>query len=62
MTFEARYQSRCAACPDPIEPGDTVTYVDDELVHAHCDSEPAREDDVDEVCTACRLVHREDCF
>ena len=40
----------------------SLGYMDDELVHAHCDSEPAREDDVDEVCTACRLIHRGECF
>ena len=57
VTFEARYRSRCPLCEDRIEPGDQVTYADDELVHVACESEPAREDDPDEVCTACWTIH-----
>lgn len=62
MSFEARYRSRCALCEDRIEPGEMVTYADDELVHVACETEPAREDDPDEVCGACRLVHAGECF
>ena len=62
MTFEARYPARCALCPDRIEPGDQVTYADDELVHAECDVEPRREDDPDEVCGKCWTVHRGECI
>ena len=48
MSFEARYPARCPLCEDRIGPGDQVTYADDELVHVACESEPAREDDVDD--------------
>lgn len=34
MTFLARYPGRCAAvCDEPIDPGDIVEYVDEQLVH-----------------------------
>ncbi|KWX66820.1 hypothetical protein [Mycobacterium sp. NAZ190054] len=62
MSFEAKYQGRCAECDDRIEPGEQATYADDDLVHVACETEPAREDDPDEVCTACRLVHSGECF
>ncbi len=63
MTFEAKYPGRCANCDDNITPGDDVTYTpDDELVHAHCDSEPRREDDPDEACGKCWLVHSGECW
>lgn len=34
--FSARYGGRCALCPDPIDVGDDVTYVDDEVAHVAC--------------------------
>jgi hypothetical protein len=37
--FAAAYPGECAECFDPIEPGDDVQYVDDELVHADCNPE-----------------------
>lgn len=36
MTFTARYPGQCLMCFDAIEPGDEVTYVDDELMHDLC--------------------------
>ena len=30
-TFEARYDSRCRYCEEPIEAGDQIGYVDDEI-------------------------------
>lgn len=62
MTFEARYPGRCQICTEPIEPGDTATYIDDELAHAHCDTEPQRNDDPDEACTKCWTIHRGECL
>lgn len=36
-TFKAKYRGYCSAdCGDPIEEGDEVEYVDDELMHHHC--------------------------
>lgn len=35
-TFTAKYEGHCYNCGDPIEPGDDVTYDDDEIVHAEC--------------------------
>ena len=34
--FEARYPGECAGCGEPIEPGDQVSYVDDELLGGCC--------------------------
>jgi hypothetical protein len=34
--FEARYHSTCGVCLEPIEPGDEVTWEDDEVVHEDC--------------------------
>lgn len=39
MVFEARYPGRCPQCGERIEPGDEVTYNDDEVVHAECDDD-----------------------
>lgn len=33
MTFVARYPGKCSNCFRPIEAGQEVAYVDDELVH-----------------------------
>ena len=62
MTFEAKYRGRCTLCDDTIHPGEMVTYADDELVHVACEAEPRREDDPDEVCVRCNLIHRGECF
>ena len=34
--FEARYFGRCGVCDEAIRPGDSATYVDDEIAHAAC--------------------------
>lgn len=56
MTFDAKFPGRCPApsCDRRIEPGDAVTYVDDQLVHDECAldagvPEPATR----EVCSQC---------
>lgn len=36
MSFEAKYPGLCAACDEGIKPGASVTYVNDQLVHARC--------------------------
>ncbi len=60
-TFPARFPGRCAAdCGQRIEPGDDVTYVEDELVHAGCVDgapEPRRAP----ICPACHLTQPCDC-
>jgi hypothetical protein len=35
-TFTARYESECAECGDPIEPGDEAGYLDDEVCCEEC--------------------------
>jgi len=36
--FKAKYSGRCAAnCGEPIEEGDQVIHVDDEVVHVGCE-------------------------
>jgi hypothetical protein len=37
--FTANYPGTCAACLEPIDPGDEVVYEDDELVHEGCATE-----------------------
>ena len=63
-TFEAKYPGRCAACDERITPGDTVTYDDDELVHAACEvtSLPHPRDTAATVCRDCWTVHAGDCL
>jgi hypothetical protein len=60
-TFEARYAGRCAA-GDPIEPGDEVAYVDEQLVHADCADSPASPTAAEAVCPSCWTVHRGECL
>jgi hypothetical protein len=60
-TFEARYPGRCAA-GDPIEPGDEVAYVDEQLVHADCADSPASPTAAETVCPSCWTVHRGECL
>lgn len=60
MSFPARYPGRCAAaCGHPIEPGDDVQYVDDQLVHANC--QPPAPERPAVVCTTCWLTTPCDC-
>lgn len=63
--FEARYHGRCAAdCGSQVEPGDAVRYVDDELMHAGCADEPARDElsrGRSEPCPSCWLIHAGEC-
>ena len=44
MTFLARFNSPCAdrTCEHPIDRGDIVEYVDDQLVHEGCRPAPDR--------------------
>lgn len=34
--FTASYHGRCNECGEEIAPGDSVQYVDDELLHEDC--------------------------
>jgi hypothetical protein len=60
MSFEAKYGGWCADCDDRIQPGDTVTYnEDDALIHMHCEGlAPAR---IAEVCGKCWLTKPCEC-
>jgi hypothetical protein len=61
-TFAARYPGRCPA-GDPIEPGDEVTYVDEQLAHAVCaENEQRAERAEPSVCPSCWTVHRGECL
>lgn len=63
-TFRVKYPGRCAAdCGSVIEPGDDVTYVEDELVHVECADRswpsglgPMPEPRAVDICPHCRLV------
>lgn len=59
-TFRARYPGRCGNCDEPIEPGDEVTYVDEDVVHADCDT-PEPTGRPTPVCPACHLTQPCDC-
>ena len=37
--FTATYRGRCNECGEPVEIGDDVQFVDDELVHEDCNPE-----------------------
>lgn len=66
MTFTARYRGHCNAddCDygdNEIRPGDDVTYLDDQLVHAACvDRQSTRADTP--LCPACWQYHRGECL
>lgn len=52
MTFTARYHGTCTSCEGHISPGDQVAWVDDDIVHADCES-PREPPAPAEVCTEC---------
>jgi hypothetical protein len=57
--FTAQYPGRCHAdCGQTIEPGDDVTYADDELVHAGCTPKTERPA---VICGTCWLTKPCDC-
>lgn len=65
--FEARYGGPCAAdCGQRIEPGEDVTYVDDELLHADCAERDAEVDrrstKPEKPCPSCWTVHVGECL
>ena len=55
MTFEARYHGSCGTCGEHICPGDSCEWVDDEIVHALCET-PAAPTKPAEVCTDCWMT------
>jgi hypothetical protein len=65
--FEARYPGHCYLCDDHIDPGDTVRYDDDELVHNKCATAekiitaPKVGAPV-AVCPHCNIDHAGECF
>ena len=58
MAFPAKYSGRCAVCDGPIEIGEFVTYSDEEIVHAVCDSpfRPITSRYTEVVCPVCFLT------
>lgn len=38
--FEAQFPGACAGCPNGIDTGEDVRYVDDQLVHVGCKPPP----------------------
>lgn len=54
MTFTACYHGACHACGEHVNPGDQVTWVDDEIVHTDCDTPTGRPvPPPAEICTDC---------
>lgn len=60
--FAAKWSGYCAdvLCPDPIDVGDLITYVDDELVHEDCIPRPIVVPKADAVCGTCWTI--QPCF
>ena len=61
-TFIAQYRSQCGRCDQPIEPGETATYEDDEVVHAANCAESVELDGAGTVCRECNLIHAGECW
>lgn len=54
MAFVAKFPGRCAAdCDQPIDAGDVVEYVDDQLVHEGCVPTPEVERAPRPICGEC---------
>lgn len=60
MSFTAAYRGACAY-GDRIEPGDQVTYEDEELVHVACAERDVTGDVTEKPCADCHLVHAGGC-
>jgi hypothetical protein len=52
--FTARYHSTCGHCGEPISPGDSAQWVDDEVIHAICNDDQPDRPVV--VCTDCWMT------
>lgn len=62
-SFSAKYRGLCAGeCGETIRVGDEVVFVDNELMHTACVSDPAPGGRVESVCPDCFLVHTGECF
>jgi hypothetical protein len=66
MAFEARFGGFCAACDGRIEPGDVMTYDDDnQTVHVRCPDSDADRFDAEAqrapLCPRCGLNHPGEC-
>lgn len=62
--FAAQYRGRCDECPDPIEVGEQIVWLDDgtkAVAHAEC-VRPREIGTVRPPCPACNLVHAGECF
>jgi len=60
-TFRARHPGRCANCPERIEPGDEVVYVDDVVIHADCEDATPEPERPPDICPTCHLQRPCDC-
>lgn len=61
-TFEAKYNGRCAAdCGWPIQEGEQVAYVDDQLVHADCARDASLRKPEPVICSTCWLTKPCEC-
>jgi hypothetical protein len=61
--FAAKFTSRCAN-GDTINPGDTVHYDDDQLIHVTCDAtppDPQAPGRNERNCPDCHLIHAGGC-
>ena len=60
--FIAKYHGHCEGdCDDSIEPGEQVSYVDDELMHVYCIPRHQVQTRVTPVCSSCYLQHAGEC-
>lgn len=56
MTFTARYHGTCPRCCEHISPGDDAAWLDDDVVHAHCDDKVAAATRPFVVCPDCWMT------
>jgi hypothetical protein len=60
--FNARYPGRCEGdCGGEIEPGDEVSYVDDQLMHTDCQPRHWPDGEKPPICPHCWLQHAGEC-
>lgn len=64
VSFQARYNGRCADCEERIHEGDHVEYRSDELCHVTCPTptDPYTVKPGEALCGQCFTYHRGECL
>lgn len=62
--FSAKYHGQCLECYERIEPGESITLVGDDVVHARCTSpivDPLTPSRTEPYCGSCFTFHAGEC-